>query len=125
MGCSFLTVGKQVSKPKNMQKRKEKKMQLRTELNTIETHKQNLPRGYFKKRKHEHERPSQKAKMMQTSCLQSVSKNLLIILILSLGLITSEVSCETSNIEPDLKRVVGLNRTEAPISSDNNRTGSK
>lgn len=100
-------------------------MQLRTELNhnTKTSHKQNLPRGYFKKRKHEHDRPSQKAKMMQTNCLKFVNKKLLIFLIISMGLTISEVSSETSTIEPDLKRVVALNRTETPTSD--NKTGSE
>jgi hypothetical protein len=98
-------------------------MQLRTELshNIKTAHKQNLPRGYFKKRKHEHERSSLKAKMMQANCLKLVNnKNFLLILIISTVLVINGVSCESSTIEPDLRRVVGLNRTDTLSAYNNN-----
>jgi hypothetical protein len=117
-----------VTKPKKKKKKKkQQKMQLRTELshNNKSAHKQNLPRGYFKKRKHEHELSPPKAKMTQANCLKFVNnKNFLLILIISTGLGIIGVSCENSTIETDLKRVVGLNRAE-PLSVFSNKTESE
>lgn len=109
-------------------------MQLHTEVNSKQfMHRQSLPRGYFKKRKHEPEdaRPPDIAKMTRTfspnvnylDCvnIKRVLKCLLV-LTLWIGAIASQVHAST--IEPDLK-VLSLETTVAPVMRQNNTSKSK
>lgn len=87
-------------------------MQSRTDHNQILMHRQSLPRGYFKKRKHQPEnaRPPDIAKMTQetrfsVNCLDCVhSRNLvkiLFVFVLLLGVQVGKGSA-TTTIEPEL-----------------------
>src|SRR5690349_2623022 len=91
---------------------------------------QSLPRGYFKKRKHEPEteRPPDIAKMkLNPSVNYCLNTRLVLkwslVLILWMGAIVSQGNATETTIEPDLK-VLSLETTIAPF-VHHNGTGSK
>lgn len=93
------------------------KMQSRTEFNEHNqiVHGLNLPRGYFKKRKHlpAYARPPDIARMTRKNsflrnCIESVHTSYMIIVLILLT-VTVTVNA-TTTIEPDLK-VLSLERT--------------
>lgn len=108
-------------------------MQSRTETSHNRLmHRQNLPRGYFKKRKHESEdaRPPDIAKTMQQSkfslnylnCVNTGNFKFLIVLILWMAMAIQQ-SNATTTIEPDLK-VLSLERSVTPNPLLRNENGS-
>ena len=108
-------------------------MQSRTELSHSRIiHRQNLPRGYFKKRKHESEdaRPPDIAKIpfrqntFSVNYLNCVNtKNLKFMIVLILWMVTTIRHANATTIEPDLK-VLSLERTATPLPSLTNENGS-
>lgn len=113
-------------------------MQSRTEMshhNSHLMHRQNLPRGYFKKRKHESEdaRPPDIAKTMQQqqstfslNYLKSVNmRNFMFLIVLILWMAVQKCNASTT-IEPDLK-VLSLERsvTPTPLLTNENGSGSE
>lgn len=96
-------------------------MQSRTEMkNSQKMHSKNLPRGYFKKRKHqpEHDRPPDQHRAQKNSfslnslaCINTKYPEKLLIFLIPLMALTVGYGNATTTIEPDLK-VLSLERTQ-------------
>lgn len=110
-------------------------MQSRTELSHSRIiHRQNLPRGYFKKRKHESEdaRPPDIAKIPfrqntfsvnYLNCVNTKNFKFLIVLIIWMGATIRQANATYTTIETDLK-VLSLERTSTPMPHFSNGNGS-
>lgn len=111
-------------------------MQSRTELSHSRIiHRQNLPRGYFKKRKHESEdaRPPDIAKIpirqntFSVNYLNCVNKKQFkFMIVLILWMMTTIRQASATTIEPDLK-VLSLEKaiTPTPLLTSDNGSGSE
>lgn len=103
-------------------------MQSRTELSHSRIiHRQNLPRGYFKKRKHEWPDIAKipiRQKMFSVNYLNCVNtKNVKFMIVLILWMGTTIRQANATTITPDLK-VLSLERTVTPLPHLTNENGS-